>query len=128
MRFVRFLATGGIAAAVNLASRWGLNFVMSFELAVVMAYLAGMLTAYVLARAFVFETPAHGTGVQLARFTIVNMGALAIVWGVSVGLARVLFPAIGFAWHADDVAHVIGVCSTAVTSYLAHKHWSFARA
>jgi putative flippase GtrA len=128
VRFVRFLVTGGIAAAANLVARYVLNFAVSFEVAVVLAFAIGMLTAYFLARAFVFDAPAHGTRVQIARFAAVNAGALVIVWSVSVGLARVLFPAIGFTWHAVDIAHLIGVSSTAVTSYLAHKHWSFARA
>ena len=45
---------------------------------------------------------------------------------VSVGLARFIFPATGFAWHAETVAHVIGVAVPVFTSYLGHKHFSFA--
>ena len=52
--------------------------------------------------------------------------AVAQVWIVSVGLARFVFPAIGFTWHDETVAHVIGVLVPVVTSYLGHKHFSFA--
>ena len=54
-RFLRFVVTGGLAALVNLASRYLLNFFMSFAVAVAVAYLFGMTTAYVLGRIFVFE-------------------------------------------------------------------------
>ena len=125
--FLRFLVTSGIAAVVNLASRYALNRLMPFEVAVVIAYLIGMTTAYVLARLFVFEVSGRSVASEFRRFAIVNLVALAIVWLVSVGLARLLFPAIGFTWHADDVAHVIGVLSPAITSYFGHRLYTFAR-
>ena len=124
--FGRFLLAGGLAAGVNVGMRYALNFVMSFEWAVAAAYLCGMLTAYLLARAFVFASSGRTNASALGRFAVVNVGALVIVWMVSVVLARAVFPALAFAWHANDIAHVSGVCATAVTSYLAHKHWSFA--
>lgn len=124
--FGRFLVTGGVAAGVNVASRWLFDFVMPFEAAVVVAYLAGMVTAYTLSKLFVFSRSGRSVSDEFLRFAIVNVVALAQVWVVSVGLARYGFPAIGFTWHADDVAHVIGVIVPAVTSYLGHRHFSFA--
>jgi len=53
--------------------------------------------------------------------------ALGFVWVISVGLARVVFPAIGMTWHADDIAHLIGVLAPAVTSYVGHRFYTFAR-
>ena len=63
---------------------------------------------------------------EYTRFALVNLAAVAQVWVVSVGLARLVFPAIGFTWHAEIVAHVIGVVVPVFTSYLGHKHFSFA--
>ena len=94
--FLKFLATGGVAALVNLASRYGLNRMMSFEAAVVIAYLIGMTTAYILARLFVFQVSGRSIASEFRRFTLVNVVALAMVWLISVGLARLLFPAVGF--------------------------------
>ena len=125
--FTRFVLTGGIAAGVNVIARWGLSHVMSYEAAVAVAYLFGMTTAYLLARMFVFDESGRSTGSELFRFAIVNVFALAQVWLVSVGLARLAFPAIGFAWHAEDIAHLIGVAIPAVTSYFGHRHFSFAK-
>ena len=54
-QFATFLLTGGIAACVNIASRWVFERAVSYEAAVALAYLAGMVTAFLLARLFVFE-------------------------------------------------------------------------
>jgi len=126
-RFARFLVVGGIAALANILSRVALNLVMPFSVAVLLAYLVGMGTAFALAKAFVFEVSQRSTTSEGYRFAVVNAFALGVVWSVSVGLAEVVFPLLDFTWQADSVAHVIGVSSTAVTSYLGHKHWSFAR-
>ncbi|WP_370677658.1 GtrA family protein [Pleomorphomonas sp. PLEO] len=125
--FLRFLMTGGVAAIVNLGSRYGLSYFVRFEIAVVLAYLLGMLTAYVLARIFVFVPSGRSLASELWRFTMVNLVSLAMVWSISVALARIVFPAIGFIWHPEDVAHVIGVLAPAVVSYFGHRFYTFAR-
>ena len=58
---------------------------------------------------------------------LVNIVALGFVWVISVGLARVVFPAIGMTWHANDIAHLIGVLAPAVTSFIGHRFYTFAR-
>lgn len=125
--FGRFLVTGGVAAGVNVGARWLLSHSMVYEVAVVVAYLVGMVTAYALSRLFVFERSGRAMVDEAVRFTLVNMVALAQVWIVSVGLARLVFPAIDFTWHAEDIAHLIGVAIPAVTSYFGHRHFSFAK-
>jgi putative flippase GtrA len=125
--FAVFVVVGGFAAVVNIASRLAFNLVMSYEIAVVAAYLCGMATAFLLNRAFVFKGSATGnTSRQGARFALVNLVALAQVWVCGVGLARLAFPYFGFTWHAETVAHAIGVASPVLTSYFAHKYFSFA--
>jgi putative flippase GtrA len=125
--FLRFAVSGGIAAGANIAARIGFSEVMAYEWAVVLAYLVGMATAYGLMRVFVFERSGRSTAHEFGRFAVVNAVALVQVWLVSVGLARWLFPAVGFSWHADTVAHVIGVLSPIGTSYLGHKLFTFGR-
>ena len=125
-RFVLFVAAGGTAAVVNILSRIALNWVMSYEAAIVAAYLCGMTTAYLLNKHFVFAASGRAVATEYMRFALVNLAALVQVWIVSVGLARFVFPAVGFTWHAETVAHVIGVVVPVFTSYLGHKHFSFA--
>jgi putative flippase GtrA len=124
-QYLRFLATGGFAAAVNVTSRFVLNPILGFETAVLSAYLIGMVTAYLLFRAFVFGRSGRSISSEVYRFTLVNLGALAIVWLVSVALARAVFPAIGLVWHAQDIAHLIGVSIPAITSYFGHLLYTF---
>ena len=123
--FGRFLLTGGLAAGVNVVARWGLSHALAYEAAVVLAYLVGMATAYLLSRAFVFARSGRTVTDEAVRFALVNVVALVQVWIVSVGLARLVFPAVGFDWHAEDFAHLIGVAIPAVTSYFGHRHFSF---
>lgn len=124
-QFLRFVVTGGLAAGANILSRLALSQIVSFETAVVVAYLVGMTVAFILARLFVFDASGRSVQGEFLRFGLVNLVALLQVWLVSVGLARYLFPALGFAWHAETVAHVIGVLSPVVTSYYGHKKFSF---
>jgi len=128
IRFVRFLLTSGFAALINVGARVLLSTVFAYETSVAIAYLAGMVTAFVLGRFFVFEHGDDGMHGQFARFALVNAVGFAQVWLVSVGLARLVFPAIGVNWQADTLAHLAGVASPVVTSYLMHKHFSFRNA
>jgi len=126
-QFMRFLMTGGVAALVNLVSRYFLNFAMPFAWAVAVAYLFGMTTAYVLGRIFVFERSGRTVADEFWRFTLVNVVAALQVWLISVGLAEYAFPALGLKWHPLEIAHLIGVAVPVFTSYLGHRHFSFAK-
>ena len=124
--FLRFLLVGGFAALVNIGSRVLFSTVMAYGWAVLAAYLCGMVTAWALSRAFVFARSGAGWRRELGRFALVNLLAAAQVWVIALGLRDHLFPAIGFAWHPEMVAHVIGVIFPVASSYLGHKHFSFA--
>lgn len=126
-QFIAFIIAGGIAAVVNIASRIVFNLIMPYEIAILVAYACGMTTAYLLNKGFVFAASGRGVVSEYTRFTLVNLLAVAQVWVVSVGLARLVFPAIDFTWHDETVAHVIGVLVPVFTSYLGHKHFSFAK-
>jgi putative flippase GtrA len=116
---------GCVAAAVNVGSRIFLNRWMPYSAAIVVAYVCGMLTAFILNRLFVFRETVNPLHRQAFWFTIVNLAAVAQTLIVSLLLARWLFPAIGFHWHIDTVAHACGVVAPIVTSFIGHKHLSF---
>jgi putative flippase GtrA len=124
-QLTRFILTGGIAAAVNIGARWLLEFSVRYEVAVALAYVIGMTTAFILARAFVFAATTGDPRRQYSRFALVNIAAFAQVWLVSVGLARYAFPAMGFTWHPETIAHTIGVMSPVFVSYIGHRDFSF---
>ena len=76
---------------------------MSFEAAIVLAYIVGMTTAYTLNRAFVFTRSGRSIRDEYLRFAIVNFAGVAQVWVVSVLLARLVFPSLGLLWHAETL-------------------------
>ncbi|WP_455283530.1 GtrA family protein [Cupriavidus necator] len=123
--FLLFLLTGGLAAAVNWTSRIIFNLWMPYSYAIVVAYLTGMVTAFVLAKVFVFTTSTQSTVRSAFFFTLVNVAAVLQTWAVSLFLAYYLLPAIGVTLYVKEIAHLIGVSVPVVTSYLGHKKYSF---
>jgi putative flippase GtrA len=123
--FLAFAVAGGIAAGVNWLSRMGLSGWLGLGWAVIVAYGIGMLTAYLLNRLFVFEASGRGSASEMTRFALVNLVAVLQVWLVTIGLRYYLLPAVGWTWQAENIAHAVGVASPIVTSYLAHKHFTF---
>ena len=121
----RFVGVGGLAAGVNVVARFLLSYVFVYEVAVAVAYIFGMTAAFLMNRAFVFERVASAVHVQYARFAIVNAVAFIQVWAISVVLDRLVFPAFGLDWHRETIAHVVGVASPILTSYIGHKSFSF---
>ncbi|WP_210210142.1 GtrA family protein [Rhodopseudomonas palustris] len=124
-RFARFLLVGGAAAAINVASRVIISKFLPFEYAVALAFPIALTFAFVMSRLLVFERAESSAWGQYFRFFLVNLVALAQVWLVSVGLAKWLFPMIGWTFHSELIAHTVGVCSPVLTSYYAHKVFTF---
>lgn len=124
---LRFVLSGGAAAAANVLSRLLFSQVMPYSPAIILAYGVGMLTAYLLMRRFVFASSGRRTRDEAWRFVLVNAVAAAQVWAVSMLLARWLLPALGWTWQVETIAHVAGVGSTVLTSYAMHKAFTFRR-
>jgi putative flippase GtrA len=124
-RFILFLVVGGFAALANFASRIGLSELMPYIPSIILAYCIGMATAFVLNRLFVFKDSRNHLRHQAMWFVLVNLAAVVQTVVISVLLVRWLFPAIGWTFHPQTVAHAVGVAIPVVTSYLGHKHLSF---
>jgi putative flippase GtrA len=120
-----FLITGGTAAAVNFCSRIIYNLWLSFSLSVIIAYLTGMITAFVLAKLFVFKESQQSVHRSILFFTLVNLVAVLQTWLISMGLAYYLLPSLGVTLFAKEISHATGVVIPVFTSYLGHKRWSF---
>jgi gtrA family protein len=124
-QFLVFLLTGGIAAAVNFGSRILYNQWMGFSAAIVLAYITGMVTAFVLARLFVFRNSQRALHQSALYFVLVNGVAVLQTWAISLLLADWLLPALGIRQYVHELAHAAGVVVPVFTSYLGHKHLSF---
>lgn len=125
-RSLKYVSVGLLAALVNVVARLFFNQIVSYELAVALAFPVALTVAFALNRHYVFDGRGGDAKGQYVKFAIVNLLALSQVWIISVGLARFVFPGAGFTWHADTIAHIIGVGSPILTSYFAYKHFVFA--
>ena len=124
-RFVLFVAAGGIAAAANYGSRFAFSVWFDYPTAIVLAYLVGMLVAFLLMRQYVFDGRGKSLGPQVAKFVGINVLAVLQTLVVSLVLARWALPAIGVITHAEALAHAVGVAVPVLTSYLGHRHATF---
>jgi putative flippase GtrA len=123
---LRFLIVGALAAAANFGSRFLFSLVVPFATAIVLAFFVGLTTAFVLNRSWVFvrAQPTTWQG-EAVRFTIVNLAGLVLTLGVSLWLADTVLPALGAGRAREAIAHFCGIAATVVTSYVAHKWWTF---
>jgi putative flippase GtrA len=124
IQFLKFVFVSGCSAVFTVFVRFLFSFVAPFEIAVVLAHVVGMTTAFTLNRLFVF---ASGRGIlaQYARFVTVNMMSLVITTVVSTTCYRVVFPALHFDHYTALLSHFIGLSATALPSYLGHRFFSF---
>lgn len=124
-QFLKFLLAGGVAAAVNFGSRIVFNHWMPFSAAIVVAYIVGMITAFVLTKLFVFTDSVRPTWQSGLFFILVNVVAVLQTWAVSVLLAYYVLPWLHVTWHPKEIAHFVGVVVPVFTSYIGHKKLTF---
>lgn len=124
-QFIRFLACGGIAAAVNWLSRFGWSLVLPFSAAVLTAYATGMVVAFLLFRRFVFDAGEGALAPQARRFVLVNLLGMAATWALANLLVLWWLPAIGWRWHVEAIGHAIAIVAPVVTSWFGHRLLTF---
>ena len=124
-QFLLFLAASGTAALANFGSRILLGTVLAYVPSIVIAYLVGMLTAFVLNRAFVFRDTRTHLRHQAFWFVAINVAAVLQTVVVSLLLARWLLPALGISWHVETLAHAVVAAVPVFSSYLGHRHITF---
>lgn len=123
--FTRFLFVGGMAAIANLATRYVVDLFVYFELAVLVGYLVGAIIAFFAFQRSIFGNPGTPVRQQMMRFALVNLLGLGLTLLISSLLARQIFPAIGWTFRPYDIAHFLGVCAPAFSSYVLHKHYTY---
>ena len=124
-RFARFLLCGGIAAAGNWSSRFAWSLFLPFGAAVIAAYATGMVIAFLLFRALVFDPGENPLAVQARNFVLVNLVGMAATWALAQLLVFQLFPAIGMTFHAEAIGHGIAILAPALTSWFGHRLLTF---
>ena len=84
-----------------------------------------MITAFVLARIFVFQDSQRALHHSALYFVLVNLVAVAQTWIISLLLADHVLPSLGVQRFVHEIAHAVGVVVPVFSSYLGHKHLSF---
>lgn len=90
-----------------------------------MAYLTGMVTAFIRFRFFVFRKVSHSTSKSVVIFATVNALSFSQAWGVSMVLAYHLLPAMGIHQYDEAIASAVGISIPVFTSFIAHKYITF---
>ena len=124
-QFARFLIAGGIAAGANYGSRFIFSQWVSYEAAIILAYLVGMAVAFVLMRGHVFAATGKALWPQVMKFIGVNVLAVLQTLIISVVLARWVLISFGVVDHAEAIAHFIGVLVPVASSYFGHRFVTF---
>jgi putative flippase GtrA len=124
-QFLLFLLTGGVAATANFSSRIAYSLWLDYSAAIGLAYLTGMIVAFVLARLFVFKDARQSLYYSAMFFVLVNFLAVLQTWLISLGLAYYLLPQVGIESFREEIAHAVGVVVPVFTSYIGHKYLSF---
>lgn len=124
-QFLKFLVTGGTAAVLNFTSRIFYNQWLDFSQSIILAYLTGLITAFILARLFVFTESSQPIHHSVLYFVLINLVAAAQTWGISILMVAYVLPALGVTTFSHSIAHGVGVIAPVFTSYLGHKRWSF---
>jgi putative flippase GtrA len=127
LEFIKFVIIGGFAALVNFISRFFLNITFNYVTSVIIAYIFGMITAYLLCRLFVFQSSKNNKVKQIFYFTLVNIFAV-----LQTVLVSLFFVNYAFSWMNDinlreALAHFIWISITVFTSYIGHKYITFRR-
>ena len=87
-QFARFLAVGGVALLCHWLSRFAFNWFVSYGFAIVLAYLVGILVAFVLNKIYVFPFSTRPLNFEVFFFFLVNIAAFPFVWIVAYALGE----------------------------------------
>ena len=124
-RALRYLACGGLAAAVNWGSRFAWSLTLPFGLAVVAAYATGMVTAFVLFRRFVFDASGSRLAAQARNFVIVNLLGVAQTWVLAIVLVDRVLPAVRWTFQPEACGHAVAIAAPVVSSWFGHRYFTF---
>ncbi|QMT59550.1 MULTISPECIES: GtrA family protein [unclassified Legionella] len=124
-QFLAFIVAGAISVMVNFCSRILYNYEFSFSISIILAYITGMITSFILGKLFVFKNSQQTFLRSIMFFILVNLVGMVQVWLVSLFLAEHIFPELGIKSFPLETAHAIGLIFPTFTTYLGHKFFTF---
>jgi putative flippase GtrA len=123
---VRFLVAGSSAALVNWLVRFPLELIMPFAATIVVSMAIGLVSGFILYKAWVFPPTDRLLWLQIRDFLLVNVVGQIVMIGVALLLRELLVGAGVATMIAGGVAHFVGIAVGAFANYLGHRHFTFA--
>ena len=124
-QFILFIITGGTSAVINILSRIILSEFFSFEFAILISYGIGMITAFSLAKRFVFLNSKKSTKKSFPAFALVNLISVLQTFFVSILMKNWLIIFFDNLLFIELISHTCGLGILVFTSFYGHKYITF---
>lgn len=125
-QIMAFSLLSGLAALANIGSRIILSRFLSFQIAVSIAYLLGMILNFILNKRFTFPDGPRKTISELRTFSCIALFGLFLTNLLSAGLLMVYSALIATSIQVlETMAHVSAVGLVGIYSFLGHKYFSY---
>jgi putative flippase GtrA len=127
-QFLLFVAFSGFAAAVNVGSRILFQALLGkYVPAIILSYLCGMATAFILNRSFNFKSGKLNLRNQVISFSVINLLGMAQTLAISLFALKYFMPLIQVEKYGYFFSHLLGVAAPTLTSYLGHRYITFGK-
>ena len=123
-QFLGFLVVGGLAALLHWLARILLSVWLPFSTAVIIAYIVGMVVAFLLNSFFVFPKSEKARHTQARDFVWINLLFFPVVWFFSLQIDSWL-KTIGMVSHSEELAHAIAIPLPMFATFLIYKFFAF---
>ena len=124
-QFILFIITGGTSAIINILSRIILSNFFRFEIAILIAYGIGMITAFLLAKRFVFLNSNKSIKKSFPAFALVNLLSVLQTFFISKYIRIFLINIFNNIIIIDFISHLCGVIFPIFSSFFGHKYITF---
>lgn len=124
LQFIRFLAVGVTSSLCIIVVRIWLNTLMSFPLAVTIAYGIGMMVAFELNRRIVFPASTKSLDKQIRHFVTTYLGFFPIGFFSAIFIKNLL-DNFNVTDYANEIAHCISVALPSFLTFIIYKFFVF---
>ena len=123
--FIKFILAGGFAAFANIGSRIFFSIFFPYNLSIVFSFFVGLSSGFLLMRKYVFVFKRNLLKSQIIRFTFINILNLFQTFFIAYSLKFLLGMMVNNIKIIELLAHIGGVSFPIITSYFAHKYFTF---
>ena len=124
-QFILFIITGGTSAIINILSRIILSNFFRFEIAILISYGIGMITAFSLAKRYVFLNSNKSIRKSFPAFALVNLISVLQTFLVSIFIKNWLIIFFDNLSFIELISHTFGLGILVFTSFYGHKYITF---